>query len=1501
MRAKLFKNSNISKVFLSGILILLSLIFATPQANATITKELNYQGRLTNLSDINVPDTSYSIVFRIYDSASGGNCLWSARGTCGSPTARSVSTSGGIFSIALGDTVAGDNAISLDFNSTYYLSVKIGADSEMSPRKKISASGYAFNSDLLDGLNSATYGADAHVLATDASGNLTVSGNVGIGTTTPGATLAIESSTALSGDPALDDGGIGFGNNGIIFEGATANTFENYLTLADPATADRTWTLPNVTGAIVTTGDSGTITSAMVGTDLDFADFDNTLDLDANLTLNQATYTATQNFTGTTTTGLTYNANSLTTGTGLTIASTSTAGGASGNSYLLNLARSGANSNATHSAYGIYSNVTNTGTTSTNVAGYFSASGATNNYGLIVNAGNVGIGTTSPSAKLSVVSDSPVAPYVGISLKSDNAAGYTAYSIGRTGVDGYWGVAGGTNHYYTGTVVGDTVLAGIGKLHLASGAISATVAMTISGGNVGIGTTGPIAQTEIYGNSQLTAALTDAGVRTGTLAINGGTAGSAGEGGAILFGNISSHSANSVGFAAIKGLLGNGSGNTAGDLAFSTRNAYTDTNLTERMRITSTGNVGIGTTGPQSKLSVDDTNKANSTNGSNLLIRTTDTATIDMGGVIALGGNYNSTTNWAPFGTIRGAKENVTADNYAGYLQFNTIAHGSVFTEKMRITSAGNVGIGTTSPGTKLDVNGVIRGTSFSANGFDATGLSGIHIIGGVYSGNGQILAYNYPSSGYVDLVLGQSATAGMIIQNSGNVGIGTTGPNGKLAVTIGGASGTGSVYTYPSTSASQGILNGYYVFTGAAGGMYTRYLDIAAVGAPDGTYGDSAIRFLTNPVTNASSATEAMRITGSGNVGIGTTGPLTALDLRVPYAKTDTTRRDFLFASNEVAPAGLRFSITGGASQAVREAHIQTTDWGVTNGGNLALQPYGGNVGIGTTSPTFSKGAGLHIYGNTADEGGSTIRLTDGGQSANGNFEIRSTRTGSVNRLEIGEASDTFMTFLSDAGRGNVGIGTTSPGAKLDVYYGAGEYFRSDGHTTVISSGNTTPTAFTVNLTGTANLIADFQDNGTSVLAVQNGGNIGIGTTAPGAKLEIVNTSVGAKTYPLLLTNVGGASVGSGVGINFDSYDAAGATPVGRIENVRDGAGLYSLRFSNFINATGLSETMIISGTGNVGIGTTAPGQKLDVAGTVRMTGISGATQTISNSYGNYQHIGGWGVARTAATAVLVNTAYMSDVLSTARTIWGQSFNGSANISGAITGASTGSFSSTITAPTFSGALSGNATTATRAYGMTTADYLYSTSGQAVAYTSAGGPQVYGQGSGAAMVSLHRPGVYAVNFGLDTDNQLKVGGWSMGAASYKVWHAGNDGSGSGLDADTLDGFNSSAFGDATAANQTTILSRIGTSSDGASMASTLFAGQQAIYDVVSGVKGCISRTSAYYWQYSGSGGGSMTPPSCPSGFTDQGFVDSFKTNYLAGDYNYYHSEVTVNVRWCCK
>lgn len=53
-------------------------------------------------------------------------------------------------------------------------------------------------------------------------------------------------------------------------------------------------------------------------------------------------------------------------------------------------------------------------------------------------------------------------------------------------------------------------------------------------------------------------------------------------------------------------------------------------------------------------------------------------------------------------------------------------------------------------------------------------------------------------------------------------------------------------------------------------------------------------------------------------------------------------------------------------------------------------------------------------------------------------------------------------------------------------------------------------------------------------------------------------------------------------------------------------------------------------------------------------------------------------------------------------------------------------------------------------------------------------GLEVRGNGTGSAVISLHRPGSFGVHLGLDTDNQLKVGGWSMSNVAHTIWHSGN-------------------------------------------------------------------------------------------------------------------------------
>lgn len=203
---------------------------------------------------------------------------------------------------------------------------------------------------------------------------------------------------------------------------------------------------------------------------------------------------------------------------------------------------------------------------------------------------NVGIGTTTPLSKLSIVSaDNAIATDI---LKFTlNSAGEYRSGIGVNFDAGGSGVANNKMSFRVsdGTTTGQTNV------------------MTLNGvGNVGIGTLTPFAQTTIFGAGQTTSAIADSGAFAGALLVQDSGSGG-GNGGMVLFQATGTTAMRPQ--AAIKSLLTNGTAQGTGDLAFSLRTATSDTVLTEKMRILSSGNVGIGTTSPAELLTLGTTGK----------------------------------------------------------------------------------------------------------------------------------------------------------------------------------------------------------------------------------------------------------------------------------------------------------------------------------------------------------------------------------------------------------------------------------------------------------------------------------------------------------------------------------------------------------------------------------------------------------------------------------------------------------------------------------------------------------------------------------------------------------------------------------------------------------------------------------------------------------------------------------------------------------------------------
>ena len=173
-------------------------------------------------------------------------------------------------------------------------------------------------------------------------------------------------------------------------------------------------------------------------------------------------------------------------------------------------------------------------------------------------------------------------------------------------------------------------------------------------------------------------------------------------------------------WAAVEGLYtGYTAGNHGGDLRFLTKMNNT-LNLSERMRITKNGNVGIGTSNPAFKLEVNGGNgvnqlvMGNSGNGENiesfkgnvLLMRNLNTGAYNAGSSIAFGTGESAEYVWA---AVEGLYTGYTAGNHGGDLRFLTKKNSdSNLSERMRITKTGNVGIGKVNPSAKLHVDGTI-------------------------------------------------------------------------------------------------------------------------------------------------------------------------------------------------------------------------------------------------------------------------------------------------------------------------------------------------------------------------------------------------------------------------------------------------------------------------------------------------------------------------------------------------------------------------------------------------------------------------------------------------------------------------------------------------------------------------------------------------------------------------------------------------------------------------
>ena len=510
-----------------------------------------------------------------------------------------------------------------------------------------------------------------------------------------------------------------------------------------------------------------------------------------------------------------------------------------------------------------------------------------------------------------------------------------------------------------------------------------------------------------------------------------------------------------------------------------------------------------------------DTSADSATSGGALILAQNDGTALGANqriGLLGFAGSYSTTGNPYVYGAAIQAltAEAFTASAAGTHLQFRTAPTGSATSvERMRITSQGNIGVGTTTPTKELHVVGGARFTELvscdtidtdsSGNlscGTDSGGGGGVG-VGTVNPGNAGYISY-YPSSGTTidDL--------SVIYSNGTNVGVGTTATPSRLnvngTVTATAFSGDGSALTGISGGASgwtDGGTNVYLTATTDTVGIGTT----GASGSLEIVKQGSAV-----PLMVSSTATgdgDYLIVNSAGNVGIGTIFPTVKFQVN----SSDTT----VYSPTAIATANVSIvnpnttvnnmsqvnyvtgTSAGAVTSAVRTGMIVTDhtsgsvdgDFFITTkaadtlGERLRIKS-AGNVGVGTVEP-----AALFHVGGDGRFGNGTFSNTSANEDlyVEGNLEVDGTIYGSLS--------------------GNASTVTTNANLTGDV----------------TSSGNATTLSSTYK---------GWTDGGTNIYPTLTSDQVAIGTTTPVGTnaLTVRGTIGGSGTGPIVLSD---ANVGIG------------------------------------------------------------------------------------------------------------------------------------------------------------------------------------------------------------------------------------------------------------------------------------------------------------------------------------------------------------------------------------
>jgi len=666
------------------------------------------------------------------------------------------------------------------------------------------------------------------------------------------------------------------------------------------------------------------------------------------------------------------------------------------------------------------------------------------------------------------------------------------------------------------------------------------------------------------------------------------------------------------------------------------------------------GNVGIGTTNPISKLHVDSGeaeltfgNNASGGNANLRIWRNDSSIAIDNPlGYLSFAGSDAATspTDHAAISAIAEESHEYTSDplseeNGTQLTFFTTNLGQSAMSRKMTISANGNVGIGTTNPGAKLEVS-------------DATN-DNLRI--GTRSGNMSLFSVN--DSGANAPLAFEGSQFNFI---TGNVGIGTTtSTDYKLDV-------HGWIHAQADALSTDAVIN-------LAGSNNNNYGAISRLKSTSesNSNGASSLTFSTRDSNN--SINENMRIDSAGNVGIGTTNPGGKLHANYWSQVTGTvtvsvggdvvTGTDTLFTSEFEQYDTIKIN---GEILYVSTINSDTSLTLSANheGGANDSDAYKISEGLWVGEVTEGYSAAGKLGSMVVDYNGlSNIAFTNSRNDAytylshNGDrFKIQNSFGTSAGKTPISlSASGGDDIFIKTDG--NVGIGTADPTSLLDIQNDV-VGFDVDGHLVIqnanseegdcqgigfsshgnIGDGSIKNWFGTINNGGgrghsdfiflADNTVNDYPANLThEIMRIAANGRVGIGTTNPDAKLH-VNESVNAASTGLTISNYDyTAGTGQQIMLDFGLRRNSGASKpyAGRIlvgkEDDWDSSDTNINTFMSFnvFRENAIQEKMRIDSDGNVGIGHTGPSGKLHVTdlsvsiGNVTVTntgtGVTGGT----------------------------------------------------------------------------------------------------------------------------------------------------------------------------------------------------------------------------------------------------------------------------------------------------